>query len=77
MQHLNEHLVPFDLDLDCSQEKKTVCANESGVHIHQPFSKMFFVFFSKTCEFECNTSSDWLNRYIHMLLTKEKSGEQD
>ena len=28
--------------------------------IHQPVSRTFFVFFSKICKFECNTTSDWL-----------------
>ena len=28
--------------------------------IHQPFSRTFFVFFSKICKFECKTTSDWL-----------------
>ena len=31
------------------------------VRIHQQFSRTFFVFFSKICKFECNTTSDWLN----------------
>ena len=34
------------------------------VFIHQPFSRIFFVFFSKICKLECNTTSDWLNRMV-------------
>ena len=34
------------------------------VRIHQPFSRTFFVFVSKICKFECNTTSDWLNRTV-------------
>ena len=55
--------------------------------IHQPFSRTFFVLFSRVCKFECNTTSGWLNRqsglanqklcYIQMVLNTEKSGEQD
>ena len=35
---------------------------KTRVRIHQPFSRTFFVFVSKICKFECNTTSDWLNR---------------
>ena len=57
------------------------------LRIHQPFSRTFFVFFSKICQFECNTT--WFSQskpyglanqklcYIQMLLNKEKAGEQD
>ena len=38
--------------------------NDNRVHIHQKFSKTFFVFFSKICKLECNTTSDWLNRMV-------------
>ena len=31
--------------------------------IHQAFSRTVFVFFNRFCEFECNTTSDWLNHY--------------
>ena len=34
------------------------------VRIHQPFSRTFFVFVHKICKFECNTTSDWLNRTV-------------
>ena len=34
------------------------------VRIHQPFSRTFFVFVSKICKSECNTTSDWLNRTV-------------
>ena len=34
------------------------------LRIHQPSSRMFFVFFSMICKFECNTTSDWLNLCI-------------
>ena len=37
---------------------------EFRVRIHQPFSRTFFVFVSKICKFECNTTSDWLNRTV-------------
>ena len=30
--------------------------NKSWARIHQPFSRTFFVFFSKICKFECNTT---------------------
>ena len=36
----------------------------SWARIHQPFSRTVFVFFSKICKFECNTTSDWLNRMV-------------
>ena len=39
-------------------------AVRSRVRIHQPFSRTFFVFFSEICQFECNTTSDLLNRTI-------------
>ena len=38
--------------------------NKTWVRIHQLFSRTFFVFFSKICNFECNTTSDWLNRTV-------------
>ena len=38
--------------------------NRTWVRIHQPFSRTFFVFVSKNCKFECNTTSDWLNRTV-------------
>ena len=38
--------------------------NKPWVRIHQPFSRMFFVFFSKICEVECNTTYDWLNLWF-------------
>ena len=34
------------------------------VHIHQPSSRTFFVFFAKVCKLECKTHSDWLDRMI-------------
>ena len=37
---------------------------EDWARIHQPFSRTFFVFVSKICKFECNTTSDWLNRTV-------------
>ena len=37
---------------------------ERRVRIHQPFSRTLFVFFSKICKLECNTTSDWLNRVV-------------
>ena len=37
---------------------------KTRVCIHQPFSRTFFIFFSKICKLECNTTSDWQN---HML----------
>ena len=33
--------------------------------IHQPFSRTFFVFFSKICKFNCNTTSDWLKHWVN------------
>ena len=38
--------------------------SSTRVRIHQPFSRTFFVFVSKICKFECNTTSDWLNRTV-------------
>ena len=38
--------------------------NKPRVRIHHPFSRTFFVFVSKICKFECNTTSDWLNRTV-------------
>ena len=66
----------------------SVTTNYIRVRIHQPFSRTFFVFFSKICKFECDTASDWLNRmvyglanrnlcYIQILLNIKKSGKQD
>ena len=43
---------------------KTTCTYMPRVRIHQPFSRTFFVFVSKICKFECNTTSDWLNRTV-------------
>ena len=37
---------------------------KSRLRIHQSFSRTFFVFLSKICKFECNTTSDWLNRTV-------------
>ena len=34
------------------------------VPILQPFSRPFFVFFSKIPRLECNTTSDWLNHPV-------------
>ena len=34
------------------------------VRIHHTSSRTFFVFFSKICKFERNTTSDWLNRMV-------------
>ena len=45
-------------------EKIKPFPNEPWVRIHQLFSRTFFVFFSKICNFECNTTSDWLNRTV-------------
>ena len=56
----------FPCDLNLSDNKPCFSCNiaitnsfvlhtcEISVHIHQPLSKTFFVFF------ECNTTSDWL-----------------
>ena len=59
--------------------KELTVRGECSIHIHQPFSRTFFVFFSKICKFECDTTFDWINRmcYIQMLLNVEKHGEQD
>ena len=43
----------------CFQKDKN-----TRVRIHQLFSRTFFVFFSKICNFECKTTSDWLNRTV-------------
>ena len=43
--------------LDCEM----VCFFTSFVHIHQPFSIIFYIFSSKIFKFKGNTS-DWLNR---------------
>ena len=32
--------------------------------IHQAFSRSCLVFYSRFCKFECNTTSDWLNRMV-------------
>ena len=40
---------------------------ENWVRIHQPFSRTFFVCFSKICKFECNTTSDWINRTVYPI----------
>ena len=34
------------------------------VCIQQPFSRTFLAFLFKICKFECNTTSDWLNRMV-------------
>ena len=59
--------------------------NSRGSVFTKPFSRKFFVFFSKICKLECNTTSDWLNHnygltnqklhYIQMLLNNEKLEE--
>ena len=41
-----------------------ISQTDSRARIHQPFSRTFFVFVSKICKFECNTTSDWLNRTV-------------
>ena len=41
----------------------SVCP-KTRVRIHQPFSRTFFVFFSKICKFEYKTTDDWLNRMV-------------
>ena len=41
-----------------------VLYNVNKVCIHQPFSRTFFAFISKIYKFECNTTSDWLNRMV-------------
>ena len=38
--------------------------DRSKVYIHQPFSRTFLVFFSKSCKLECNANSDWLNHTV-------------
>ena len=35
-----------------------------GPRIHLPFSRMFYVFFTKFYKFEYNTASDWLNHTV-------------
>ena len=37
------------------------------VCIYQQLSRTFFVFFSKICKLECNTTSDWLNRMVKSI----------
>ena len=56
-------------DVFCCIDAKFICNNAeviflNRVRIHQPFSRTFFVFVSKICKFECNTTSDWLNRTV-------------
>ena len=38
--------------------------NRISVRLHHPFSRTFFVFFSKIFKFECNITSDWLNHTV-------------
>ena len=57
------------------------------VRLHQPFSRTLFAFFFplRFCKFECNPTSDWLNRMVisqsEVVLIKKKKkkkpGEQD
>ena len=42
------------------------------VRIRQAFSRTFSVFFSRFCEFECNTTFDWLNRMLHSNAAIDK-----
>ena len=35
--------------------------------MNPPFSKKFLVFFAKICYFECNITSDWLNRMFYPI----------
>ena len=51
------HTQPFLRPVYTLHKRSSVC-------IHQPFSRTFFVFFSKVCKLECNTTSDWLNRMV-------------
>ena len=39
------------------------------VRIQQTFSRTIFVFFSTICKFECNTTSDWLNRFSNFSFS--------
>ena len=55
--------------VDSRNKKRYTCifihfSSDSWVRIHQLFSRTFFVFFSKICNFECNTTTDWLNRTV-------------
>ena len=56
---LEEDMTPevppsFDDDLQV-----LVCVSVFWVHIHQPFSRTFFVFVSKFRRLGCSTTSDW------------------
>ena len=82
----NKSFIPRDEQVICVPcyerdfaQKCTKCAGVNLYHIHQAFSRTVFVFFYRFCEFECNTTSDWLNHVmLHSNTSKYRtSGEQD
>ena len=97
-ERLNRHLMGL-LDQisvensDNCNTKKCLCLKQFHKYfracIHQAFSRTFFIFFSRFCEFECNKTSDWLKLYGFRRFSQsesvlysnasnyEKSGEQD
>ena len=61
----HQHFLLFGQFLQCRSKSRFFQGrSKSRVRIHQPFSRTFFVFVSKICKFECNTTSDWLNRTV-------------
>ena len=77
--------------MPCGLAKKNLCDFSEWKILEyatKKCSEEWFVFFSKICTLECNTTSDWLNNtvkpigicvaFLKMPLNMEKkSGEQD
>ena len=58
---IDPHYLSDEYDMEIAIKGITICV---CVYILHPLSRILLVFLMKICEFESNTTSDWLNHMV-------------